>query len=106
MVVNSRGDYDKKVLGVGFVLMILTVLLALSASPVMAAQGQITEVNPSGIAAQGQIVDVNPPGMTVADGITDVGDIISNTPSPGGVIDTFEPTRCPTIDGCDPHPIR
>jgi len=86
--------------------MILTVLLALSVSPVMAAQGQITEVNPSGIAAQGQIVDVNPPGMTVADGITVVGDIISNTPSPGGVIDTFEPTSCLATGGCDPDPIR
>ncbi|MFP6652699.1 MAG: hypothetical protein VCA17_10850 [Dehalococcoidia bacterium] len=81
--------------------MVLMVLLALSVSPVMAAQGQITDVNPSGIVKRGQIVDVNPPGMSVADGITDVGDVISNTPSHGGVIDTFEPDRCPIVGGCE-----
>ena len=53
----------KKALGIGLVVIILWALLAL---PVMAAQGQITEVNPSGFVTRGQIVDVNPPGMTVA----------------------------------------
>ena len=59
-----------------------TVLLAtvamfmflLTATVGFAAQGQITEVNPSGISVADGITDVGPPpGISVADGITDVG---------------------------------
>ena len=84
---------------------VLMMLMAVGSA--LAAQGQITEVNPSGIsvadsitdvgpppclAAQGQIVDVNPPGLSLADEITGLGSLISNRPPAGIVITTF-PTK-------------
>jgi hypothetical protein len=56
------------------VLVAATILvLPLTASVAFAAQGQITEVNPSGISVADGITDVGtPPGISVADGITDV----------------------------------
>lgn len=99
----------RKALGVGLVLMILTVLLALSASTVMAAQGQIVDVNPPGVAAQGhitdvnppelaaqgQIIDVNPPGMAVAD----IKDHLSDTAG-GGAINPDAFGECLIANDC------
>ncbi|MAG35268.1 MAG: hypothetical protein CL878_03325 [Dehalococcoidia bacterium] len=64
-------------------------VLALPATTALAAQGQITEVNPSGKAAQGQITDVNPSRTTgVVDGITDVGTIdLKTAPAQGQITD-------------------
>lgn len=48
-------------------------MFLLTATVGFAAQGQITEVNPSGISVADGITDVGPPpGISVADGITDV----------------------------------
>jgi hypothetical protein len=57
------------------ILLVATIILALplTTSVAFAAQGQITEVNPSGISVADGITDVGPSsGISVADGITDV----------------------------------
>ena len=51
-------------------------LVALAGGSALAAQGQITEVNPSGIGRSNNgdpATGDPPPGMSVVDGITDVG---------------------------------
>ena len=68
---------------------IVILLLALGVSSAMAAQGQITEVNPSGIgriivqyeppSAKGIIVDVNPSRVGGVVNVSNPGDLEENT---------------------------
>ena len=63
---------------------LVVILMSLMAGSAFAAQGQITEVNPSGIVNAAAVHDlVDPPGISVVDSITDVVDPPGLMVSPG-----------------------